>query len=91
MKIAILCTKYSGLKDSPYLTDELADAFARHGDEVTVLLADWSDEHCGCNVPPGWRAQAGNFAACCHSVATTAVATNGQMVVLFHANGRASL
>ena len=50
MKLVILCTKYSSSKDSPYLTDELANAFARHGHEVTVLLADWSEEHHGCNV-----------------------------------------
>ena len=52
MKIVILCTKYSSFKDSPYLTDELADALARHGHQVTVLLADWSDEHRGLDVLP---------------------------------------
>lgn len=52
MKLVILCTKYSTSKDSPYLTDELADTFAHHGHEVTVLLADWSDEHRGCDVLP---------------------------------------
>lgn len=52
MKLVILCTKYSSSKDSPYLTDELADALARHGHQVTVLLADWSDEHREHDVPP---------------------------------------
>lgn len=52
MKLVILCTKYSSSKDSPYLTDELADALARHGHQVTVLLADWSDEHRERDVPP---------------------------------------
>jgi glycosyltransferase involved in cell wall biosynthesis len=52
MKLVILCTKYSSSNDSPYLTDELANALARHGHQVTVLLADWSDEHRGRDVPP---------------------------------------
>ena len=52
MKLVILCTKYSTSEDSPYLTDELANALARHGHQVTILLADWSDEHRARDVPP---------------------------------------
>lgn len=47
MKIVVLCTKYSMSSESPYLTDELALELVRQGHDVTVLLADWADEHKG--------------------------------------------
>lgn len=47
MKVVILCTKYAATPDSPYLTDELANAIAEAGHQVRVLLADWANEHHG--------------------------------------------
>lgn len=42
LRVLILCTKYSLNSDSPYLTDELAEAISRAGHDVDVIYVDWA-------------------------------------------------
>lgn len=44
MKIAMIVAKFDETGNSPYLTNELADALAARGHHVTVLYVDWHAE-----------------------------------------------
>ncbi|SOY49475.1 glycosyltransferase family 4 protein [Cupriavidus taiwanensis] len=47
MKIVLLCTLYSLDADTPWLSDEMAEAFARKGHEVSVFVVNWSKRPLG--------------------------------------------
>lgn len=44
MRIAMVVAKFDETGNSPYLTNELADALTEKGHRVTVLYVDWNAE-----------------------------------------------
>ena len=47
MNILLLTTKFPVNTESPYLTNDICDAYAARGDAVTVVNIDWHNDNGG--------------------------------------------